>query len=78
MCHEWVELFLLHSVRNDNLFVILYGCKPWSVTLSLDHRLMMFVNTVLRIMFGPKKDEVPRGRKFCIMRMYTLHTLHYL
>jgi hypothetical protein len=38
--------------------VLLYGCETWSVTLREEHRLRVFENRVLRIIFGPKRDEV--------------------
>jgi hypothetical protein len=38
--------------------VVLYGCETWSVTLRVEHRLRVFENTVLRRIFGPKRDEV--------------------
>jgi hypothetical protein len=34
--------------------VVLYGCETW----SLEHRLGVFENRVLRTIFGPKRDEV--------------------
>jgi hypothetical protein len=37
---------------------VLYGCKTWSLILREEHRLRVFVNRVLRRIFGPKKDEV--------------------
>jgi hypothetical protein len=37
--------------------VVLYGCETWSLTLREEHRLRVFEN-VLRIIFGPKRDEV--------------------
>jgi hypothetical protein len=36
----------------------LYGCETWSLTLREEHRLREFENTVLRRIFGPKRDEV--------------------
>jgi hypothetical protein len=36
----------------------LYGCETWSLTLREEHRLRVFENTVLRRIFGPKRDEV--------------------
>jgi hypothetical protein len=44
--------------RTIILFVILYGCETWSLTLREEHRLRVFENRVLRRIFGPKKDEV--------------------
>jgi hypothetical protein len=38
--------------------VVLYGCETWSLTLREEHRLKVFENTVLRRIFGPKRDEV--------------------
>jgi hypothetical protein len=38
--------------------VVLYGCETWSLTLREEHRLWVFVNRVLRRIFGPKRDEV--------------------
>jgi hypothetical protein len=38
--------------------VVLYGCETWSVTLREEHRLRVFENTVLRRIFGPKRDEM--------------------
>jgi hypothetical protein len=38
--------------------VVLYGCETWSLTLREKHRLRVFENRVLRIIFCPKTDEV--------------------
>jgi hypothetical protein len=38
--------------------VILYGCETWSLMLREEHRLRVFEKTVLRRIFGPKRDEV--------------------
>jgi hypothetical protein len=38
--------------------VVLYGCETWSLTLKEEHKLRVFENRVLRIIFGPKRDEV--------------------
>jgi hypothetical protein len=40
------------------LSVVLYMCETWSLTLREEHRLRVFVNKVLRRIFGPKRDEV--------------------
>ena len=42
-------------VINKILSVILYGCETWSLE---EHRLRVFQNTVLRRIFGPKREEV--------------------
>jgi hypothetical protein len=41
--------------------VVLYGCETWSLTLREENRLRVFDNRVLRIVFGPKRDEVTGG-----------------
>jgi hypothetical protein len=38
----------------------LYGCETWSLIFREEHRLRVFENRVLRIIFGPKRDEVTR------------------
>ena len=43
--------------------VVLYGCKTWSLTLRKECKLRVFENTVLRRMFGPKRDEVTGERR---------------
>ena len=43
--------------------LVLYGCETWSLTLREEHRLRMFVNRVLRRIFGPKRYEVTGERR---------------
>jgi hypothetical protein len=38
--------------------VVSYGCENLSLTLRGEHRLRVFENSVLRKIFGPKRDEV--------------------
>jgi hypothetical protein len=40
------------------LSVVLYGCETWPLTLWEEHRLREFENSVLKRIFGPKRDEV--------------------
>jgi hypothetical protein len=40
------------------MFVVLYGCKTWSLTLRDEHRLKVLENRVLRKKFGPKRGEL--------------------
>ena len=35
-----------------------YGCETWSLTLREERRLCAFENSVLRRIFGSKKDDV--------------------
>jgi len=44
--------------RTIMLPVILYGCETWSLTLKEEPRLRLFDNSVLRRIFGPKRDKV--------------------
>jgi hypothetical protein len=41
--------------------VVLYGSETWSLTLRKEHRLRLLENRVLRILFGPRKEEVTGG-----------------
>jgi hypothetical protein len=43
--------------------VVSYGCETWSLILRETHRLRVFVNSVLRGIFGPKRGEVMGGRR---------------
>jgi hypothetical protein len=44
--------------------VVLYGYETWSPTLREGRRLRIFGNTVVRRIFGPKRNEVTgEGRK---------------
>jgi hypothetical protein len=54
--------------------VVLYGCENWSLTLREEHRLRVFENRVLRRIFGPKRDEVVRGRKLHDEELHNLHS----
>ena len=38
--------------------VVLCGCETWSLTLREERRLRVFENSVLRRIFGPKRDGV--------------------
>ena len=44
--------------RTATLPVVLSGCKNWSLTLREGVGLQVFVNRVLRRIFGTKRDEV--------------------
>jgi hypothetical protein len=37
--------------------VILYGCETWSLTLKEERRLRIFEKSVMRRIFGPKREE---------------------
>jgi hypothetical protein len=44
--------------RTIILPVVLYGFETWSLALMEERRLSVFENRVLRIIFGPKRDEI--------------------
>ena len=54
---------LIKIYRTTILSVVLYGCETWSLTLREESRLRVFENTVMRRIFGPKRDEVKREWK---------------
>ena len=49
----WIKIY-----RTINLPVVLYVCETWALTLREERSLSEFENTVLRRMFGPRRDEV--------------------
>jgi hypothetical protein len=53
---NWKKLATDRKVWND----LSEKAKTWSLTLREEHRLRVFVNRVLRRIFGPKRDEMTR------------------
>jgi len=49
--------------RTIILPVVLYGCETWLLTLREERRLRVFKNSVLRRIFGPKREEVTGAEK---------------
>jgi len=47
--------------RNTLLPFVLCGSETWSLRGREGGRLRMFENRVLRMVFGPKRDEVATG-----------------
>jgi hypothetical protein len=41
--------------------LVLYGCETWSVILREEYKLRVFEYRMLRIIFGPKRDEETGG-----------------
>jgi hypothetical protein len=41
--------------------MVLYGYESWPLTLRDEHKLRVLENIVLRIIFGPKRDEKTEG-----------------
>jgi hypothetical protein len=40
------------------VFVVLYGCETWSLTIREEQWLRVFEKRVLKRIFRPKRDEV--------------------
>jgi hypothetical protein len=61
-CTHTSNYFSNNSIFNfsiaEKLFVVLYRCDTWSLTLREERRLRVFENRVLRRLFGPKRDKV--------------------
>ena len=68
------EFPTVSSYYNYSLMIlspILLVCtfsETWSLTLREERRLRVFENRVLRIVFGPKRDEVTGNGESCITR----------
>jgi hypothetical protein len=53
----------------------LYRCETCSLILTVEHRLRVFKNRVLRRIFGPKRDEVTGGwRKLHYEELHNLYS----
>ena len=67
-CYHSVQNLLSSRLLSKNLKikiyrtiilpVHLYGCEAWSLILREERKLRVFENTVLRRIFGPRRDEV--------------------
>ena len=61
--------------RTIILPIVLYGCETWSLTLKEERRLRVSENSVLRRIFGPKRDEVTEEwRKIYNKELNELHS----
>jgi hypothetical protein len=54
--------------------VVLYGCETWSVTLREEHRWRVFENSVLRKIFGPRREEDGAWRKLHNDELHNLYS----
>jgi hypothetical protein len=58
-----------------NIPVVLYGCETWYLTLREEPTLTVFENSVLRRIFGSKRDEVTGGwRKLHNEELHNLYS----
>jgi len=88
-CYHSVQNLLFSRLLSKNLkikiyrtiilFVVLYGCETWSLTLREERRLRVSENKVLRKVFGPKRDEVTgEWRKLHNENLNDLYSLPYI
>ena len=62
--------------RTIILPAVLYGCETWSLTLREERRMRVIENSVLRRIFGPKRDEVTEEwRKLHNVELSDLYSL---
>jgi hypothetical protein len=62
--------------KTMNLFALLYGCESWSLTSREEYRLKVFESRVMKIISGPKRDEIiGRWRKLHNEKLRNLHAL---
>jgi hypothetical protein len=60
--------------RTIILLVVLCGCENWLLTFRKECRLRVFENSVLRRMFGPKRNKVKGGwRRLHKKELYALY-----
>jgi hypothetical protein len=54
--------------------IVLFVCETWSLTLGEEHRLRVFENTVLRRIFGPKREGDESRRKLHNDELHSLYS----
>jgi hypothetical protein len=68
-----VQILLSPSLLSKNLKIkvcrtvilpLVCGCETWSLTLRVERRLRVFENSVLRRIFGLKRDEQGNGENY--------------
>jgi hypothetical protein len=80
-CYYSVQNILSSRLISKNLKIkiyktvilpfVLYGFESWSLILREEHRLRVFVNTVL--IFGPKREEDRSWRRLRNDDLYSLY-----
>ena len=58
--------------------VVLYGCETWSLTLREESRLRLLENRILRLIFGPKRDENVQWRRLHNEVLHSLYLSPYI
>jgi hypothetical protein len=54
--------------------VVLFGCETWSLSLGEEQRLSVFENSVLRTIFGPKRERDGSWRKLHNDELHNLYS----
>ena len=52
---------------------VLYGRETWSLTLREESRLRVFENSILRLIFGPNRDENGEWRRLHNEELHSLY-----
>ena len=60
--------------RTVILRTVLYGCEALPLTFWEKRRLGVFENTVLRKIFGPKRDNITGSGDGYLMRRFMIYT----
>ena len=55
---SYPKIISTRIIRATVLFVVLYGCETWLLTLNEKHTLNVFQTGVLRGIFGVRRDGV--------------------
>jgi hypothetical protein len=56
----WLSKNIKNTIYRTIILYVFYGCETGSLTLREERRLRIFENTLLRRIFGSKRDEVTR------------------
>jgi hypothetical protein len=83
-CYYSVHTLLSSHITSKNLKikiyktvilpVVLYGCETWFLTLGEEHRLRVSEIRVLRMIFGPKREEDGLWRKLHNDELHNLYS----
>jgi hypothetical protein len=81
-CYHSVQRLLSFGLLSSNakvkpiiLPVVSCGCQTWCLALREEHRLRVLENSVLRIIFVPKRNKITgEWRKFHSEKLYNLYS----
>jgi hypothetical protein len=72
---SYIKKLKIKIYKTVILPVVLHGCETWSLAWGEEHRLRVFENTVLRKIFGPKREEDGSWRKLHNDELHDLYSL---